>query len=63
MTRDALEALYPKLSIGGYAIIDDYAEDTWTYCRKAVDEFREKYSVCEPLVQVDSKCYYWKRCA
>ena len=39
-TMDGLRGLYDRLSIGGYAIIDDYGEDAWTYCRKAVDEFR-----------------------
>ena len=29
-TTDALTNLYDKLSIGGYAIIDDYAEDACT---------------------------------
>jgi hypothetical protein len=30
-TMDALTNLYDKLSVGGYAIIDDYGEDSWTY--------------------------------
>jgi hypothetical protein len=60
-TRDALANLYHRLSVGGYVIIDDYAEDTWTYCRKAVDEFRTKHKIDEPLIPVDSKCYYWRR--
>ena len=60
-TMDALTNLYDKLSIGGYAIIDDYAEDAWTHCRQAVDEFRQQRGIDEPMIQVDSKCYYWKR--
>jgi hypothetical protein len=60
-THDALVNLYPKLSPGGYAIIDDYGEDTWTYCRRAVDDYRERESVRQPLIQVDSKCFYWKK--
>lgn len=60
-TRDALVHLYPKLSPGGFVIIDDYGEDTWTYCRRAVDDFREKEAVTQPMVQVDSKCFYWKK--
>ncbi len=60
-TMDALTNLYDKLSIGGYAIIDDYGEDSWTYCRKAVDDFRAERGITEPLIQVDSKCFYWKR--
>jgi hypothetical protein len=60
-TRDALVNLYHRLSPGGYVIIDDYAEDTWTYCRKAVDEFRVEQRIDDPLIRVDSKCYYWRR--
>jgi hypothetical protein len=60
-TMDALTALYDKLSVGGFVIIDDYGEDSWTYCRKAVDEFRESRSVSDPLIQIDSKCVYWRR--
>ena len=55
--------LYDKLSVGGYAIIDDYAEDAWTHCRRAVDDFRQQRNIQEPLVQVDSKCFYWRRAA
>jgi Macrocin-O-methyltransferase (TylF) len=60
-TRDGLVNLYDKLSIGGYAIIDDYGESTWTYCRRAVDEFREERGIEEPIVKVDSKCHFWRK--
>lgn len=60
-TMDGLVNLYDKLSKGGYAIIDDYGEDTWTYCRKAVDDFRKLRGIKEDLIKVDSKCYYWRR--
>ncbi len=60
-TRDGLVNLYDKLSIGGYAIVDDYGETSWTYCRKAVDEFRRERGIEEPLVRVDSKCHFWRK--
>ena len=60
-TRDALDNLYPKLAVGGFAIIDDYGEETWTYCRQAVEDFRAAHGIQEPLVRVDSKCSYWRR--
>jgi hypothetical protein len=60
-TRDALVNLYDKLSAGGFCIIDDYGEDGWTYCRKAVDEFRAERGIVEPMVQVDASCWYWRR--
>jgi hypothetical protein len=60
-TRDALTNLYDRLSIGGYAIIDDYGEETWTYCRQAVEDFRRERGIEEPLIRVDSKCCFWQR--
>jgi len=60
-TRDGLVNLYDRLSIGGYAIIDDYGATSWTYCRKAVDEFRRERGIEEPLVRVDSMCHFWQK--
>jgi hypothetical protein len=60
-TMDSLTNLYDKLSIGGYAIIDDYGEDSWTNCRQAVDDFRRERRIDEPMVRVDSKCFFWRR--
>jgi hypothetical protein len=60
-TRDGLNSLYDRLSVGGYVIIDDYGEDSWTYCRKAVDEFRLERQIDDPLIVVDSRCSYWQR--
>lgn len=37
-TMQALTALYPKLSVGGFLYVDDY--DTFEACRKAVDDYR-----------------------
>jgi hypothetical protein len=60
-TMDALTNLYDKLSIGGYIIIDDYGEDSWTYCSKAVEDFRGKRGIIDALIQVDKSCFYWRR--
>ena len=60
-TSDALRSLYDKVSPGGYVIIDDYGEDRWTYCRQAVDEFRQERGIQDELRRVDSKCFYWQR--
>lgn len=60
-TRDGLTYLYDRLSVGGYIIIDDYGQDSWTYCRKAVDEFRAERHIEAPLIPVDSSCSYWRR--
>ncbi len=60
-TMDGLNSLYDKLSVGGFVIIDDYAEDRWTNCRRAVDEFRAARQISDELIRVDSKCSYWRR--
>ena len=60
-TMDSLTGLYDRLAVGGYVIIDDYGEDAWTYCRKAVDEFRAERQIDDPLIVVDSSCVCWRR--
>lgn len=62
-TRDALVSLYDKVSPGGYVIIDDYGEDSWTYCRQAVDEFREQRGITDPMIKVDAPCSFWRKSA
>jgi O-methyltransferase len=49
-TMDALTALYPKLSRGGDAIVDDYAIAA---CRRAVDEYRHALDIKDPIGQID----------
>jgi uncharacterized heparinase superfamily protein len=58
-TRDALEALYARVSAGGVVIIDDYGLPTG--CREAVDAFRAREGVNEPLVRINSQAVYWRR--
>lgn len=60
-TMDALTNLYDRVSVGGYIIVDDYGEDTWTYCKRAVDEFRESRGISDPLIRVDDPCWFWQR--
>ena len=60
-TMDALDALYHKVSIGGFVIVDDFGEESWTYCKKATEEFRSKHNIKDPLIRVDPSCYYWRR--
>jgi O-methyltransferase len=57
-TMVALEALYPKLSPGGYVIVDDYALKR---CRAAVDEFRAREGIEEPIQPIDWTGVCWQR--
>jgi O-methyltransferase len=58
-TMDALQYLYPKLSIGGYAIIDDYG--AVPACKAAVEDFRAKHGILEKLEPIDWTGVFWKR--
>ncbi|MGH8983462.1 MAG: TylF/MycF/NovP-related O-methyltransferase [Acidimicrobiia bacterium] len=58
-TMDALEALYPKLSVGGYCIIDDYG--ALEACRRAVDDYRAAHGITEEIRAVDWTGVYWQR--
>lgn len=60
-TIQALEALYPKLSTGGFAIIDDYG--AVPACREAVTDFRRDNGIDEPLVEIDWTGVFWRRVA
>jgi O-methyltransferase len=59
-TFEGLGFLYPKLSIGGYLIVDDYGNERLP-CKKAVDDFRSKHRISEPIEQIDWTGVYWLR--
>jgi hypothetical protein len=59
-TMDALTNLYPKLSPGGFVIIDDYVIPA---CRDAVLEYREKQGITDEMVTIDDSSIYWRRSA
>ncbi|WP_205808112.1 TylF/MycF/NovP-related O-methyltransferase [Micromonospora sp. HNM0581] len=58
-TMVALTSLYPKLSVGGYVIVDDY--HAVRGCKQAVDDFRAEYGITDELHRVDWTCRYWQR--
>jgi O-methyltransferase len=55
----ALESLYPKLSPGGFAIVDDYG--AIAACRQAVNDFRAERSITEPMIEIDWTGIYWRK--
>ncbi|MBS2038644.1 class I SAM-dependent methyltransferase [bacterium] len=59
-TRDALEALYPKLSVGGFIIIDDYGS-AGLGARQAVDDFRRRERIAAPMRGVNENIAYWEK--
>lgn len=58
-TITILDNLYDKVSPGGFVIIDDYG--AVEACRRAVDDFRTKHCVSDPLIQIDWTGYYWRK--
>jgi len=57
-TMDALESLYPQLSPGGFVVVDDGALPA---CRAAVDDFRDRHSIAEPIRGIDWTGIFWQR--
>lgn len=58
-TMDALEHLYPKLSPGGYLIVDDYG--AILACREAIHDYRARHNITEKILPVDWTAVYWQR--
>lgn len=58
-TIDALNALYPKLSKGGFLIIDDWGAVEG--CRRAVMDYRKEHGITEEIIDIDGQGVYWKR--
>jgi hypothetical protein len=60
-TMDALQALYEKVSPGGFVIVDDY--HAFEPCRQATDEFREKHNIYDPIESIDWSGAFWRKSA
>jgi O-methyltransferase len=61
-TIDAITALYPKLSIGGYLIVDDYNAPGWDKaCGQAIRDYRAEHNIAEPIQEIDWTGVFWRR--
>jgi len=58
-TIEALDALYRKVSVGGYVVVDDYG--AIEACKKAVEDFRAREGVREPIEAIDDYGVFWRR--
>jgi hypothetical protein len=58
-TMDALVNLYPKLSVGGYILIDDFG--SVNVCKQAVLDYREEFNITEKIKEADWAGVYWQR--
>jgi O-methyltransferase len=57
-TWDALVALEPLVSPGGFLIIDDYELEP---CARAVDEYRKERNISCPIEAVDEVAVFWRK--
>jgi O-methyltransferase len=58
-TMDAIKVLYPKLSPGGFLIIDDFG--AVPACKQAIDDYRNAHGINEPIHQIDWTGAYWRK--
>src|SRR6266404_355457 len=58
-TYVALEALYPKLSPGGFIILDDV--NFLPPCRQAVMDYRDRMGITAVLHQIDWSASWWQK--
>lgn len=57
-TIQAIEALYDKLSPGGFLIVDDYFLPP---CAKAIHDFRDASGITDPIMEIDGIGSFWRR--
>lgn len=60
-TRDALTLLYPKLSPGGFVMIDDWGIDSICGAKAAVVEFRRDFQITDEIIPIDWHSAYWRK--
>ncbi len=58
-TMDALVSLEPKVSPGGFVLVDDYGG--WEPCRAAVDDYRAEHGITAPIHEVDWTGVWWRK--
>lgn len=58
-TIDVLFNLYPKLSVGGYCIIDDYG--AIPACKKAVKDYRKVFGIDDEIHEIDWTGIFWQK--
>jgi O-methyltransferase len=58
-TIQALDALYPRLSPGGFCIVDDY--HAIEACQRAVTDYRESHRIRDDITEVDGSGVFWRK--
>ncbi|MEM7537525.1 MAG: TylF/MycF/NovP-related O-methyltransferase [Chloroflexota bacterium] len=60
-TQDTLAHLYPKLSVGGYLIIDDWGLDQICGEKEAVLDYRQAHGITDEIIEIDYHSAYWRK--
>lgn len=58
-TMDTLTSLYPRLSKGGFCIVDDYSN--LKPCKEAVEHFRASHNINDNIIEIDWTGVYWRK--
>ncbi|KAA0103198.1 macrocin O-methyltransferase [Mycolicibacterium sp. P1-5] len=58
-TIQALDALYPRLSPGGFCVVDDYL--AVKACEQAVTDYRTKHGITAEIVDIDGTGVLWRK--
>lgn len=58
-TMDGLVHLYPKLSVGGYLIVDDYGAVQG--CDRAVDDYRTRFNISSEIERIEGFGAFWQK--
>lgn len=58
-TITTLNNLYQKVTQGGFIIVDDY--NSFNECKLAENDFRNKYGIAEPIIEIDREAVYWQK--
>jgi O-methyltransferase len=58
-TYIALQRLYPKLSPGGFLVVDDYG--VVEACHQAVSDYRAEHNIDAPINWIDRTGVWWRR--
>jgi O-methyltransferase len=59
-TWQAIEALYPRLSPGGFCIVDDYGTLV-DQCQRAIHDYRDAHGITDEIIDIDGHGAYWRK--
>jgi O-methyltransferase len=54
-----LHELYPRLSAGGFLVVDDWG--AMPQCRQAVEDYRREHGITAPIHEIDWTGVYWRK--